>query len=256
MVIVMITFINYMNYSLSVIIPVYMEAENIRDAVKGAMKATENAGIKEYEIIIIDCLRKDGSHDGTPDIADEIASITPKVRVIHNKSYVNLGYKYFQGVRNAKYDYVTWIPGDNENLPESITETYKLIGKADVVVPYTSNMEVRPFFRQAVSRLYTFANNLIFGLKLNYYNGLCVYKRNLLQAIPEITDSFAFAAEILIYFLKSGASYIEIPIKIKAHSSKRKSSAFNIKNTIGTIKAIIKLFWNVRIKKKRISVKK
>src|SRR3989344_2530989 len=190
----MIAFINYMNYSLSVIIPVYMEAENVRDAVRGAIKATESAGIKEYEIIIIDCLRKDGSHDGTPDIADEIASIIPKVRVIHNKSYVNLGYKYFQGVKNAKYDYITWIPGDNENLPESITETYKLIGKTDVVIPYTSNMEVRPFFRQAVSKFYTFINNLFFGL--------------------------------------------------------------NLKNIIGTIKAIIKLFWNVRIKKKRISVKK
>ena len=241
--------------SLSVIIPVYMEAENIRDAVRNAIKAIENTGIKEYEIIIIDCLRQDGTHDGTPDIADEIALITPKVRVIHNNSYVNLGYKYFQGVRSAKYDYVTWIPGDNENLPESITETYKLIGKTDIVIPYTSNMEVRPFSRQVISRFYTLINNLLFGLNLHYYNGLSVFRKNLLKVLPPITDSFAFAAEILIYSLKSGASYIEVPIKIQAHALKRKSSAFKFENIIGTIKAILSLFWKVRIKRNKISIK-
>ncbi|HCI04386.1 TPA: hypothetical protein DEW47_00160 [Patescibacteria group bacterium] len=245
-----------MNNSLSVILPVYMEADNIDNAVKSALWAIESAGIKEYEIIIIDCLKRDGSDDGTPQIADYIAKNNQKVRVIHNRNYVNLGFKYYQGIKNSKYDYVTWIPGDNENLPESIMETYKLIGKADIIIPYTDNMEVRPFFRQAVSKFYTIINNLIFGLNLNYYNGLCVYKKNLLQVMPPITDSFAFAAEVLIYSLRSGASYVEIPIKIKAHSSKRKSSAFKVKNIIGTIKAIIKLFWNVRIKKKRISVKK
>lgn len=236
--------------SLSVIIPVYMEAKNIRGAVDGAIRAVENAGIEKYELIIIDCLRRDGSHDRTPEIADELASSNPRIRVIHN-NYVNLGYKYFQGVHAARYDYVTLIPGDNENATDSITETLKRIGEADIIIPYPVNTEVRPLMRRIFSRTYTLGNNFIFGLNLRYYNGLSVYRKDLFKRLPQWTDSFAYAAEILVLLLKSGASYIEIPIQLQKRAS-GKTAAFEIKNIITVMNTIFSLFWRVNIKKEKI----
>ena len=92
-------------------------------------------------------------------------------------------------------------------------------------------------------------NNALFGLNLRYYNGLCVYKKEILTALPKTENSFAFAAEILIRMLKSGASYVEIPCEIRAQSS-GKTSAFSFKNILNVISKICRLFWEIRIKRK------
>ena len=44
---------------ISIIMPVYMEAANVRDAVKSAARAVKGAGLDDYEIMIVDCLRPD-----------------------------------------------------------------------------------------------------------------------------------------------------------------------------------------------------
>lgn len=240
--------------TISIVLPVYMEADNIREALASAHTAVRNAGIDEYEVIIIDCLRADGTHDGTPDIADELAAHDPRVTVIHNRAYVNLGFKYFQGVRAAKYEYITWIPGDNENTTESITAALRRIGEADIVIPYTANQEVRPFARRFISVAYTTINNLLFGLNLQYYNGLSVYEKRMLLVLPETGNSFAFAAEILIPLLKSGASYVEVPIMIQPRRA-GKSSAFHFHNIMSVVTALGALFWRVQVLGERIKIK-
>src|SRR3989344_2053174 len=105
--------------NVSVIVPVYMEAENIRGAISSVLRALNEAKIECYEILIIDCKRQDGTDDGTPAIADELALINNRIKVFHN-SYINLGHKYWMGVDNAKYPYLVMVPGDNEISTESI----------------------------------------------------------------------------------------------------------------------------------------
>ena len=238
---------------ISIIVPAYNEEKNLADAINGLCVALKNKEMfDQCEIIIFN----DCSSDMTGEIADRLANDNPIIRVFHNKKNMGLGYNFKEGVRVAKGEYITWLPGDNENLADSFVETLSYAGKTDIIIPFTSNQKIRPFSRRFISNIYTMANNLLFGLNLKYYDGLSVYKREFLRALlPQMTHSFAFSAEIIINLLKSGATYIEVPVKIKPRTSSR-SSAFKIKNIIGTIKAIIKLFWNVRIKKKRISVKK
>ena len=237
---------------LSIIIPAYNEEENIEQAVKGLCSVLEENKMSENCDILI---FNDRSVDRTGEIADSLAEEIANVRVAHNKKNMGLGYNFREGVKMAKGEYITWFPGDNENVIESFVENISHMGKADIIIPYTSNMDVRPFNRRVISSLYTAMNNFFFGLNLKYYNGLCVYKRDiLLCALPSVGDSFAFSAETLIALLKSGANYVEVPTKIKAKVS-GKTSAFRLKNVISVIKAMFSLFWRVNIKRERVNLK-
>lgn len=237
---------------ISIIVPAYNEEKNLSDAIVSLCATLKSKGISEQcEIIIFN----DCSKDKTGEIADSLAKTNVNIRVFHNKKNMGLGYNFKEGVKVAKGEYITWLPGDNENLMDSFVETLNYAGMADIIIPFTANQEVRPFIRRLVSNIYTKTNNLLFGLDLTYYNGLSVYKREFLNILmPQMTHSFAFSAEIIINLLKSGATHIEVPIKIKPRTH-GKSSAFKTKNIIGVVKTISFLFWNINIKKKRLAIK-
>lgn len=234
-----------MDKSLSVIMPVYMEAENIRSAVANTKTALEAAGIGDYEILIIDCKRQDGSDDGTPAIADELAKIDSRIKVFHNP-YINLGEKYWIGVDNVIYSHVILVPGDNEIPSKSIQEPMMHIGEADIITTYPSNMKARPAMRRVISHTFTGIVNLISGLNLKYYNGICIHKTEFVRAIKVRNNSFAYMAEVLINLLKRGYSYKEVPITLQPRGG-GKPAAFKKDNVISVGKTLVSLFFKYRL---------
>jgi glycosyltransferase involved in cell wall biosynthesis len=244
------------NKSLSIIVPVYMEAGNIRGTIKNIIWAVNAVGLTDYEILIIDCKKKDGEDDGTPGIAEELSKANHHIRAIHNP-YMSLPNKYWQGVFLAKCEYVTWIPGDDVIFPESIKEIFQATGKADVVCCYTMNPEVRPLQRRIISKIFTIFVNLLFGMHLRYFNSITVCKAELLLSLPESAkknEGFTFNAEILIRLIKSGYNFVEVPHRIKPDPQKAGSSGlknFWLRYTpLNIMKALFKLFWEIRIKNK------
>jgi len=229
----------------SIIIPAYNEEENLEAAVKGLISSLKKKNIlNEAEILIFD----DHSRDKTGEIADNLGLEIKNIRVFHNKENKGLGFNFWEGARQALGEYVALFPGDNENLPGGFVDILYRAGEADIIITYTSNMEVRPMIRRIISWTYTYANNLLFGLKLRYYNGLSVYKRDLLLKLPPISNSFSYAAEILVLLLRSGATYIELPMEL-VPKKLANTSAFRLKNIKGVLMGISGLFWKVRIKK-------
>jgi len=165
---------------ISVIIPAYMEAANIMAAVQNTLWALKEAQVEDYELLIITCLRRDGTHDGTPDIAESLAKQDRHIRVFHN-SYISLGAKYWQGVDAAKCRYVVLVPGDDELPKESLRDILSHLGEADILTTYTTNTEVRPLKRRLISRTFTSLVNFSTGLKLRYYNGDCVHRTDIIK---------------------------------------------------------------------------
>lgn len=239
-----------MKPSITVIVPAYLEAANLNDAYASTIRALQKAAVTDYEILIITNNKRDGTNDGTPDIAANIARRDPRVRPMHNTAYVNLGFKFRQGVRDARKDYVTWVPGDNETVEDSIVEILRHTGSADMILSYTANKEVRTWKRRLVSRGFTFLCNALFGLRIAYYNGICIYPRTYLQAVPMVSDNFAYMAEIIVYLVKSGISYKEVPMHIKTTSA---SSAFKLRSVIEALGTLMRLFWNIHFRRIRVS---
>lgn len=237
--------------SLTVLIPAYNESENIRAAYESTLRALSVVGIIDYELIIITNNRPDGSNDGTPAIADELARQDNRVVHIHNP-YVGLGYKFRQGVKAATKDFVTFVPGDNETVEESLVSIFRRLGKADMVITYTGNKHVRPWKRRFVSWGFTQLCNVLFGLRLKYFNGICIYPRKTLQVVPMEADNFAYMAEIIVYLVKSGVRYIEVPQLVKPTQA---SSSFRLKSVFESLGTLVKLAWDIHIRRRRVSLR-
>lgn len=232
--------------SISIIVPCFNEEGNLKgtiEAVKGALASVNR--FSAHEILVYN----DCSTDNTGALADEIAKKEKGVKVIHNPKNMGFGYNFTDGVKRATKDYIIMVPGDNEIPAEAIERVMALAGQADVIIPYTANPEVRPFSRRVISRVFVALINTLFGLNITYYNGTCLVKSRLLKKVPLKTWGFAYMAAILVRLLKSGASYTEVGVDIVQRSS-GKTKAFAFKNVVSVVKAILTLFWDVRIKER------
>lgn len=227
--------------SISVVVPAYNEQERIEGTV-AAINAALGDYFSDHEILIFN----DFSTDKTGEIAETLKAGDSHIRVIHNPTNMGFGYNYKEGVRLACKDYVIMVPGDNEIPVGAISKIFKQVGRADIIVPHTANLEVRPPSRQIVSKAFTWVMNLFFGLDLGYYNGTCVHKTSLIKKIPIKTNGFAYMATILVRAIKSGASFTEIGVNIDQREG-GESKAFAIKNVISVITALAGLFFEVQI---------
>jgi glycosyltransferase involved in cell wall biosynthesis len=240
-----------MNPSLTVIMPAYNQAHNLRLAFESTVRALAKASISDYEILFVTSVEPNGSHDGTPGIADEIVSQNPKARHLFDGSFQNLGYRFRQGVMAAQKDYVTWVPSDNETAEDSVASILRHAGEADMVTSYTSNRQVRKWKRRFVSRCFTELCNLLFGLRFRYFNGICIYPTRLLQRVPMKSDNFAYMAEIIVYLAKSGVKYKQVPMEIKPTTA---TASFKLKSVFEVLGTLASLFWNIHIKRIRVNL--
>lgn len=233
--------------SLSIIIPAYNEETNLESAVKDMVMAVNLAKdvIKDYEILIFN----DCSTDKTGEIADRLAKENKNIRVIHNPKNRGLGYNYRKGTELAKNKFIIMVPGDNEIKTDSVRGMFKLFGRADIIISYIGNPEIRPLSRQLISKAFVKLMNFLFGLRLKYYNGVCLIRKDLLRKVRMTTHGFAYMAEILVGLIRSGSSFIEIPFYLQPRKY-GKSAAFRLKNVMSVAKTIIQLFWEVYFKER------
>lgn len=233
--------------TLSIIIPAYNEEKNIEAAVKAAVDATRvnNNKISDYEILLFD----DGSRDKTGEIADRLAMGNNHIQVIHNRPNKGFGYNVLKGIEAAKMDYIVMTPGDNEIFEESINNLFSQIGDADIVTAYPINaVEARHPLRRFLSRSYTIILNILFGLRLKYYNGPTFFKTSLLKNNLPTTFGFAYNAEIIIKLLKwRRASYNQTPMKTKP--APLMTTALKTKNIISVFETVFNLFFTIHFKK-------
>jgi len=228
--------------SISIIVPCYNEGKNIAGTVESIKKSLGAAGgFSSAEILIFN----DKSTDDTGAVAEALAKEHQEIRVIHNERNMGFGYNYTEGVRLAEKDYILMIPGDNEIPSDAITSIFSNVGRADIIIPYTINPEVRPLPRRVISRAFVILFNTLFALSLRYYNGPCVIKARLLKKVPMTTHGFAYMAAILVRLIKSGATFTEIPMSIQYRAS-GDSKALRPRNIISVLSTIFKLFMEVR----------
>ena len=236
-----------MERSISLIMPAYNEEDTLEFSVTSACEKLRQYNF-DYEIFIFN----DGSTDKTGMIANYLASIDLRIKVIHNAKNMNLGFNFANGIRMATKEYTGLLPCHGQTSPESFDNILPWLHGIDVVVTYISNPEVRPCIRNIISRINVWLVNFIFRLNLKYYH-LNFYRTEVLKKIPTSTDSYALMVELLVYAVKSGASYKEVPITLKKRKF-GKSKALRFKNIINIFKTYARLFWQVRVLRKRINL--
>lgn len=200
----------------------------------------------DWELLLFD----DGSTDRTGAIMDGLAAADPRhLRVTHNPAPRNLGGVYKQGIDLARMEYVLMVPGDNENPGHALQAPFDAIGRAEIVLPYPVNSQVRGAVRHTVSRVYVGLLNRLFGLRVRYYNGTVIHRTANLKGLRIKTSSFAYQAEILIKLLCAGKSFVEVPIRIEPPKEGRRSRAFRWKNMVQVGRTLGDLFLAIRVRR-------
>ncbi|MBS1982628.1 MAG: glycosyltransferase family 2 protein [Bdellovibrionales bacterium] len=224
-----------MQRQLTIVIPAYNESENIGPSLRTTLAACSKLDF-EYEIIVVD----DCSADDTSAKASQFIQQNPRLRVVRNEHNLGYGGAFIRGVFEAKYPSCLMLCADDDLTEDSLRGIIEQVGRADMILTYTANPEVRPLSRQIISKVYTWLLNTCFGYRVRYYNGHNILPTERLKRM-RITNGFAFNAQIVIRLLRQGLSYREMPMTIKERRSGA-SSAFRIKNILSVLWAIFHLF--------------
>lgn len=193
---------------LTIFVSCYNEEIFIADTLKTIVQAATAVNCT-FEIIVID----DGSKDHSVAIVQQFIADHPEVNLILrvNKTNKGLAQNYVDGAFIGRGKYYRLICGDNAEPVETIISVLKMMGEADIIIPYYVSAEGKSASRQWVSRTYTRLINKISGNNINYYNGLQVHLRHNVMRWHPNTRGFGFQAGLLCLLLEMGFTYKQVP---------------------------------------------
>jgi len=191
----------------SIAICCYNEEKYLRDTVDTVLSAVEAANIVGVDIIIVD----DGSVDSTAEVICELKEKFPFIRIISHFSNEGLGKSILDAMKIAKCPKLCFIPGDNDMSHNLIRDLLVHRDKADFLVTYFVNKEVRGKVRNIISTLYQWFYMCVFDTYLLYLNGPGLYPVEKCLKLGLKSKRMSIHAELHVRLLCSGSSFYEIP---------------------------------------------
>ncbi len=189
---------------LSVILPAYNEAENLRELLPAVFQNLETLGLP-YEVVVVD----DGSADQTDVVLQGMRR--PELRVVRLRRNAGQTAALMAGFRFSKGDVLIYMDGDFQNDPADIAKLLaKLDEGYDVVSGWRKNRRDAPIRRNVLSRLANRLISLVTGVHLHDYGcSLKAYRRGALEGVQLYGEMHRF---IPIYAYWNGARVTEIPV--------------------------------------------
>jgi glycosyltransferase involved in cell wall biosynthesis len=226
--------------SSSIIITAMNEEGNLAPTVQSALAAVGPRSW-DYEILIID----DGSTDRTPAIADALAAGDVRIRVHHHPRNLGLDRAYLKGIELASKDYICWVAGNNIIPAQALDDIFDRVGDADMVVSYPV-VDPRRKRRRWVSRAFVVTMNVLFGARLTYYTGPCVYRADVAKSLKTITHGSMIVPELLLRLVKAGQSYVEVGLHPKPRTA-GKTKTFRFSNMLYVALSVWRLFFDIQV---------
>jgi glycosyltransferase involved in cell wall biosynthesis len=182
-----------MTPALSIVLPAYNEAENLRPAVERALTAASHTQLAS-EVIVID----DGSTDATGDVARELVDEhRGDVRLLTHARNLGYGAALRTGFANARGDLVFYIDADNQYDPDELRYFIPMMRECDLAIGFRVYRYDR-VLRSIVSWFYNRLVGLTFRLGVRDVD--CAFKlmrREVLDQIGLECDNFFIDTELV-----------------------------------------------------------
>lgn len=193
---------------ISVVMPAHNEEKVIERTLVRAVEVLSGAA-PDYEIILVD----DGSRDRTGDIADAIARLNPRVRIIHNRPQRGYGGALLAGFSAASKDLLFFMDSDGQFDIAEITHLIPLARRGYRAVLGYRAPRRDPFVRLLNAWGWNWLIRLLSGVRVRDIDcAFKLYDRVLVQSMAVHAQGATINAEMVIKLQRLGVPFAEVPV--------------------------------------------
>jgi len=199
--------------AITVILPIYNEAENLEKLIVDIIGTLENCGIT-FEVMAVN----DGSKDNTLTILKSLQQKYPKnLRIASHVVNKGNGAALRTGIRHARGDIVVTMDADGQHNPKDIVELVSHIPPFDMVVAARTKGYQGKWHRNLANRLYNGLASWLTQIEiLDLTSGFRAIRRAAVSHFLHIYPSgFSAPTTITMALLKAGYNVTFIPIEVK-----------------------------------------
>lgn len=194
--------------SLSIFMPAFNEAKNIKAVVADALEAAKQYASR-YEVIVVN----DGSSDDTRLVVERMIKDNSHIKLVNHPSNMGYGAAVKSGLSASRYDWIFFTDSDQQFRFDELGKFVKEAAKYDLVMGYRKK-RMDPFHRVFVAQvLLKIWNFLLFGLTVRDVD--CAYKlftRKLVDSITLNTESAITVSEFVIKAKLQGFRIKQLPV--------------------------------------------
>lgn len=197
---------------ISIVIPSHNEERNLPSLIS----TLDNLRKRERwdcEIVIVD----DNSTDSTGKVAEALSRKHKKITVIHRRGNPGMGNALKEGTAKSKGSIIIWTMADKSDNPETFPKMIAKINSGfDMVfgsryIAGGSRGDLA-FHKALLSRGYSVASKIIFGLKANdITNAFRCFRKEAFEKVKLLSGDFAISPEFAIKAHKAGFRLGEVP---------------------------------------------
>lgn len=182
--------------TLSVVIPVYNEEENIQ-LLHAKLKEALDILNNEYEILFVD----DGSTDRTLSILEEIQAGDKHVIVLSLRRNFGQTAAFAAGFDFARGDVIVTMDGDLQNDPSDIPKLLERIKDHDLVSGWRKKRKDPFFTRRLPSIMANWLISKVTGVKLHDYGcSLKAYRRDVIKNLKLYGEMHRFIPAVASWY--------------------------------------------------------
>jgi glycosyltransferase involved in cell wall biosynthesis len=201
--------------TLSVVITAYNEEEALWGVCTDVIDALE--GLEHKEIVVVN----DGSTDQTAQVMDQLQAQWPTlIRCIHLESNQGMGAALQKGYKEARMEWVSFLPGDGQIAPDQLWILIKAVQNGDL-----SRRPIDLVTTRYRNRTYTLKRwTLSLGLRIVSAaisgtwvrsEGMYLLKTKDVQSLPLLSTSFMLNLEIPIRMARQRKDIQEVWIDVR-----------------------------------------
>src|SRR5438132_1038834 len=182
--------------SVSLVIPMFNEEENIEHAVDAAVEALTKY-TDDYEIVIVD----DASSDSSPMLVARRVAENPRIRMIRHEKNRKLGGALKSGFAAATKDLVLYMDADLPFDPDVLGRAMRAmqVTGADVIAGYRLDRTIEGPKRTLYSYVYNALIGVLFGWPHRDINfSFKLMKREVIEAIDLKAEGSLIDAELIV----------------------------------------------------------
>ncbi|HMQ59087.1 MAG TPA: glycosyltransferase family 2 protein [Flavilitoribacter sp.] len=217
-----------MQPTLSVVVTVYNEEENIKPLVERINNALQGL---DFELIYVD----DGSTDGT--IRELKKLKNPRLKVLELMKNYGQSLALMAGIDAAEGEYIATMDGDLQNDPSDIPEMLKLLKEEDWDMVAGERVNRRDGFilRKIPSKIANYIIRNASGVKLRDYGcALKVFKADIAKNLGLYGELHRF---IPVLAVLEGAKISQMPVK--HHARQFGQSKYGLNRTVKVVSDLI-----------------